>query len=275
MKETGKEYFSQAKPFHAALWQYFTSSAWMIGIIPVVLSIPATIIMLIRDIKDRTFFFLPLLLPLSIFVFMALTLQRNTPIVQPPLNFDSIFSTETSAQTGFNIRYGLLLLPWVAIIISFFFIFKNRHLKAFLAVLFVCLFSVQVYTYFRPTYTVLYQIPVSVKPKPYGDFVKWMKANYDGGYIMISAASHEDQMFEMGFDYKTYIHEGVDKYWKECLDDPPRYAKWVVLDKGHDRDAIAQKPGIEIVLARDYSLVYNKEQVMVYQIKTRPWYEIK
>ena len=214
-------------------------------------------------------------MPLSVFLFMALTLQKNTPIVQPDLTLANILSSETSKQTGFNIRYGLLLLPWTAIMISYLFSIKNKFVKNIIVFLFVSLFSIQVYSYVNPSYSIIYQIPVGIAPKPYGNLVSWMKNNYDGGKILISASGHEDQMFQMGFDYKTYIHEGNNKYWKESLDNPPRYASWVILDKGQDRDPIAMKKGIDTVLARDYKLVFLEGQVKIYKITKKVYFDIK
>lgn len=264
--------YSQAKPFLAAVWQYFTSCVWMIGLIPIVMSLIGIVIMFIKSIRDKTFYFLPLLMPLSIFLFMVLTLQRNTPIVQPSLTLENIFSSQTSYQTGFNIRYGLLLLPWAAIMTSYVFnIVKHKAVK-FLVFL---IFAIQIVSYFIPKYSVIYQIPARIYGKPYSSMVEWMKKNYDGGFILVSASSHEDQMFEMGFNYKTYIHEGTNKYWKESLDDPPRYATWVILDKGHPEDRVAKKNGIETVLSRDYNLLYDQEQLKIYKIKKKPYFDIK
>ncbi|HSW88399.1 MAG TPA: hypothetical protein VLG12_04510 [Candidatus Saccharimonadales bacterium] len=275
VKATGVSYYSQAKPFTAAVWQYFTASVWMIGLIPVLMSLLAIFIMLGKDIKNRTWYFLPLLMPLSIFLFMVLTLQRNTPIVQPDLNFANIFSSETSNQTGFNIRYGLLLLPWVAIMTAYLFAWKNIFIKSIMILIFVLLFSMQINSYFNTSYSVLYRIPARILAKPNFTLVEYMKKHYDKGKILISAAGHEDQMFMMGFDYKTYIHEGTNKYWKESLDNPPRYASWVVYDKAQERDPIAVKQNIDVILLRDYTLVFHDDQVKVYKIKHKTYFEIK
>ncbi len=273
--ETGAKVYTQAKPFIAAVWQYFTSSAWMIGIIPVFMSGIGIIIMLSKDIFKRTAYFLPLLMPLSIFLFMVLTLQRNTPIVQPPLTMENIISPDTSFDTGFNIRYGLLLLPWVAIMTAYLFAFKNIYIKAVTSIVFVALYGIQLYSYLFPNYSVIYRIPARIYDKPNFEYVNFMKKNYDGGKIFISASGHEDQMFMMGFDYNTYIHEGTNKYWKESLDDPPRYARWVIYDKGQISDPIAVKKNIDVVLFRDYNLVFTHEQVKVFKIKNKPYFEIK
>lgn len=272
---TGATYYTQAKPFIAAVWEYLTSTVWMVGLIPVILVAPSLLLMFIKDVKNRTFYFIPLLIPLSIFLFMVLTLQKNTPIVQPALVMANILSGDTSNQTGFNIRYGLLLLPWVAIISAYLFSFKNKIIEGVSILLFIFVFGIQVYSYISPTYSVIYRIPAKILAKPEFALVDFMKKNYDGGKILISAAGHEDQMFMMGFNYSTYIHEGNYKYWKESLDDPPRYAAWVVYDKAQDRDPIAVKQNIDIVLDRDYNLVFHEDQVEVYKIKHPTYFQIK
>jgi len=269
--------YSQQKPFLAAVWQYFTACVWMIGLIPMLLAIVGTLIMIIQSIFKRSLYIFPLLLPLAIYLFMALTLQRNTPIVQPNLTIANIFSPDTSYETGFNVRYGILLLPWVAIIISY--VFSTKPVRFLFYFLFCILFGIQLISYGHPSFSVLYQIPISIPPKKEADLVNFMKTHYTGGEILISAAGHEDQMFEMGFNYKTYIHEGAGKYWKESIDDPPHYATWIIFDLGQNEDAVAKymsDPHRKAALARDFNLVFtsNKGLLKVYKIKTKPYFKV-
>lgn len=267
----GQAVFTQAKPFMAAVWQYFTSFVWMIGLIPTIFAALGIIVLLITTIRKKTFYFLPLLLPAAIFLFMVLTLQRNTPVVQPSLTINNILSGDTSLGTGFNIRYGLLLLPWVAVLSVYVFKIKYLILKLFI----FAFFGIQLYSYIKPNYTVIYQIPARIYGKPYGEMVDWMKQNYDGGLILISAGSHEDQMFEMGIDYKNFIHEGTNKYWKETLDNPSRYAKWVVIDRGHAQDQVTRHMSRIDILEREYKLVYDYDQVQIYKKIDDPYFNIQ
>ncbi len=262
--------FTQAKPFLAASWQYLTSYVWMIGLIPTIFSFGGIVIMLIHSIRAKTIYFIPILMPLSIFLFMILTLQRNTPIVQPDLILANLFSGKTSEGTGFNIRYGILLLPWAAIMSSYIFRIRFFVLKFLLFLV----FGIQLYSYINPIYTVIYQIPARIYQKPYFSLVNWLQKNYDHGLILISASGHEDQMFQLGFDYKTYIHEGTNKYWKESLDNPSRYATWIVLDKGHPEDQVANNLNNQGILDRDYRLVFTKDLAKIYRIKAKPYFDV-
>lgn len=267
--DTGQiqQVYSQAKPFHAAVWQYFTSVAWMSGIIPIAFSFVGFFILIYRTIREKSWFFLPVLLPTSIYLMMVLALQKNTPIVQPALSFDSIFSSETSQQTGFNIRYGLMVFPWIVILCAYAFSVKLRLFRYFLLVMFL----IQLFSYIYPKYTVIYQIPQRVHyGKAYTQAVEYMKQNYDRGLILISASGFEDQMFQMGFNYKTYIHEGTGKYWKESLDHPARYATWVIVDFNHPLDALGRDLKNKPYWSWFYDVVMDSPNVKIYKVKTMP-----
>jgi hypothetical protein len=262
--------FTQAKPFMAAVWQYFTSVVWMIGIIPTIFAAIGTVSMLVYCWVKKSWIFLPMLLPLSIFLFMVLTLMRNTPIVQPDLNWTNIMSGQTSLGTGFNIRYGLLILPWAAIVSAY--MFKIKPQAANLLVFMMMIF--QFHTYYTNDFTTIYKIPDRIYDKPYTQLTDWLKHNYDGGKILISAGSMEDQMFQTGFNYNVFIHEGAGKYWAESLDNPSRYAKWVVIDYGHNTDSVAKKMNREDILEREYTLVYQEKQLKVFKKYSDPYFKI-
>lgn len=266
--------FTQAKPFTVAFMQYFTSFAWMNGIIPTTMAILAIPIMVFTCIRKKSWDFLVLLMPFAIYLFMVLTLMRNTPIVQPDLTLQNILSGTTSEGTGFNIRYGLLLLPWVAVLCSYLLIWRNKYIHPILFVILIGIFGVQIYSYVNPQYTVIYKIPARIYNKPFAKSVNWLQKNYDGGKILISAGSQEDQMFATGFDYKTFIHEGTGKYWKESMNNPSRYAKWVVMDYGHSSDNVARQMNREDILKREYKLVYQENQLKIYKKINAPYYKI-
>ena len=269
--------YSQHKSFLAAGWEYFTAFSWMAGLIPTIFCGLGLIVMLVKSVINKTLYFIPLLLPLSIFLFMALTLQRNTSIVQPDLTFQNILSPKTSYMTGFNIRYGILLLPWVAVICSYVFSFRYKIINLIV----FSVFFIQIFTYLFPNYTAIYQITYQKYTTKYYPFlVQWMKTHYTGGEILMSSYSHEDQMFQMGFNYRTFIHEGAGKYWKESIDNPSRYAMYVIIDAGHPDDKLqpyfVKNPHRQGILDRDYDLAFDDrfENVKIYKKKTKPYFQI-
>lgn len=258
----------QAKPFIAAVWQYFTSLTWMTGIIPMAYACLGLLFGVIMTVKKKIGITMVLLLPLSVFLLMVMTLRRNTPIAQPDLTFASIVSTQTSYQTGFNVRYGLMLLPWLALLTVY--VFNLRKPYNIPSILFFALFTVQLFNHVYPQFTAIYEIPRKINRKPDFDMVNWMQQNYDGGYIMISASGFEDQMFALGFPYKTYIHEGAGKYWTESLDRPARYADWIIVDFNRESDWLARELKHKQYWSWDHNLVWEGESVKIYKIKNKP-----
>lgn len=267
--------FANNLSFIAASWKYMTAVVWMNGLITTVLAIIAVPILLIRSLKNKSYYFLPVFLSASIFLFMVMTIQRNTPIGQPDLTLKNILSPETYRWTEFNIRYGLLMLPTIALLCSYLFNVKYRLVKVVVALLFLF----QVSTYFSHTYSLIYQIPLSItknglRKDMRSPAAKWMNAHYDGGLIMISALKHDPDMFRMGYNYRTYIHEGAGMYWKLSRANPQRYAKWIIMDVNNAGDQVTKylkdSPRLQY-----YNVVFTSGTTKIYKIKTKPDFEVK
>lgn len=263
--------------FIQALWKYFTAVVWMNGLIPTILAIGAIPILLYQSIKNKTYYFMPILMSLSMFLFIILTLQRNTPINQPDLTVDSIISTSASNFPEFNIRYGLIMLPLISLLCLYLFRIKYIVIK----ILLIGLLLTQYLSYYKSFYTIIYRLPVSISgnitqgtPKEKA-MTKWLRQNYDGGLILISALKHDPQMLQLGLKYNKYIHEGTGKYWKESTKDPQRYATWIVFDSYNKDDQVTKFLGSSPVLNLYYNLVFEDDGMRIYKIKTKPDIEIK
>ena len=258
--------------FFEAVWKYFTAAVWMNGLIPMMLSFIGVTLIILRSIKLKSVNYIPLVLPFSISLFMVLTLMRNTPIDQPELTMVNILSTKTSYLPEFNIRYGLLLLPWVAVFCGFIFSIKFLPLK----ILLILLMLFQFQSYFTNNISIIYQIPRSISGNNTQGTIRdkallaGMKEKYNGGLMMISALKHDPQMFQMGIDYKNFIHEGTDKYWKKSITDPQVYAKWISLDINNPNDQVTKFLKDSPSIKNYYDLVYEYQGMQLYKIRTAP-----
>ncbi len=264
--------FSNHLNFIEAVVEYFTAIVWMNGLIPTLLAILALPVLAYRSIKEKTFYFLPVLLSFSMFAFMISTLMRNTPIDQPILNIENIMNPEIFKFPEFNIRYGLLMLPMITLLVSYLFGIRNYLVKFIV----LGLLSIQIYTYIYPSWVLIFQLPRNIEgnitqgTKKEKEMMVWMKQNYDGGKIMISALKHDPQMLQMGLKYRTYIHEGTDKYWKESQKDPQRYATWIIFDSYNKDDQVTKYLKDSPALDLYYNRVYDNDGMYIYKIKTKP-----
>lgn len=113
----------------------------------------------------------------------------------------------------FNIRYGLMALPAIAVIIGI--ICSHNFLRHVVLVLFIF----QGYLFIRAG------TPVSLADGLHGlndtyytvEASKWLRENYKGGLILTSLASHDAFVNRAQIPMKNYIHEGTRENWTEAL----------------------------------------------------------
>lgn len=115
----------------------------------------------------------------------------------------------------FNIRYGLMALPAIAVILGI--VASNKILRYFV----FAVFAVQGYIFFQ-------QVPVSLADGQHGlyntyytvEASKWLRENYKGGLILTSLASHDAFVNRAQIPMRNYIHEGTREYWDNALKGP-------------------------------------------------------
>ena len=246
-----------------ALGTYSTSVIYMCGLITTVFGGLGMFYTIVSKSIKKEFKYL-LIFPLMIFIFMALTLMKNTPIEQPALSFSVFFDKSVNLMKEFNIRYGLSLLPFL---IVFSIVLVNRIRFSFIP--FILLVAFQTAAYFTTPYFLTYQLPLAVG---YGiaEHSLFMRDNYDGGLILISAKKHDPEMIQMDLPYKTFIHEGTQYYWNESTkkENPAKYATWIIFDRNIPEDEVTKylkdSPSL-----KKYDLVFMKEGVRIYKLTNK------
>ncbi|MDQ3099552.1 MAG: glycosyltransferase family 39 protein [bacterium] len=229
-----------------------------------------------REISDKLYL-VAALLPLAVYAFVVMTLTTNFPLIHPPIDWDHIVSPNLNYQhSEYNIRYGLNLLPFVVIMIGWIISKSKRSVLIIMPIIFI-----QFYLSINPSIFVLYSIPFKLHQDQsgrdkFGGSVGWLKKNYDGGLIIMSAYKHDPEMFFLGFNYKTFIHEGTQKYWLTSIKDPQRYATWIYMTrppkdlKTPTDEPVTKYLGNNQNVEKYYNLVYDDEQTLIYKIKSKP-----
>jgi hypothetical protein len=241
---------------------YITSIIHMCGLITFVLGLVGFLYSLAsRENRKYSYLFF---LPLAIFLFMVGSLTKNTVIIQPPITLMSLLDKSLDTAHEFNIRYGLSFLPFLTV-----FAFLLAKKSKFILLGIVLLLTLQTVAYFYTPLNLTYQLG---KNRSYSvtSESKWMKKNYNGGLILISALRNDRQMNEFGLPYKRYIYEGTQKYWKTSLKKPDTYASWIFMRaNSSDSDNVTKALRGKVDLEK-YDLVYSKGDILIYKIKTKP-----
>lgn len=181
------------------------------------------------------------------------------------LGHSVIFIQGIHGNSWFNIRYGLLMLPALAIF-SGFLVHKLHSIKA----VFVGIFLLATLFQFTSIDSVtLDDGRVGASQKNVDEVSGWLRNNagHQPGFVLISAASHDAIIFSSGLSMKRFIHEGTGDYWESATDAPDRWARWIVM-RTHDKNDLTYKHVSEVAGVMDkYNLVGAFPFADIYELK--------
>ena len=197
-------------------------------------------------------------------------------IVALYLGHSVLFIQGLSGNTWFNARYGVMLLPTIAIFIGYL-IYKAGHLKYVLLGLtaFVLFFS-----FANKDAVTIDDARVGSSQKNVSEVSGWLKENAkDEGFILISAASHDAIIFSSGYPMAKFIHEGTGAYWESATVAPDRWARWIVMRTNDNNDSTfklisktkAYRQGwYELVDAYPFADIYELKPEYSGRLTTKP-----
>jgi hypothetical protein len=180
------------------------------------------------------------------------------------LGHSVLFIQGLSGDTWFNVRYGVMMMPSLAIFIGYLFD-RMRPMRGLVIglMLFVAFFS------FTSGDTVtIDDARVGSSQKNVTEVSGWLAAHAknEKGFVLISAASHDAIIFSSGLPMKKFIHEGTGAYWKSATAYPDRWARWIITRTYSDDDAtwrlVSRTPGFE-----RYTLVGHYPFADIYELK--------
>jgi len=233
---------------------YTYALVYNIGLVPIILSVIGTIVAVWdKKLSTNTKFALVALFSPLIFNILALYLGHSVLFVQG-----------ISGDTWFNVRYGIMLIPTVAIFAGFL---LDRLVK--LRSVFVGLFLLVTFFSFVNADTVtIDDARVGSSQKNVSEVSGWLEkyAKNEKGFVMISAASHDAIIFSSNLPMKRFIHEGTGAYWDAASENPDLWARWIIMRTNDVNDStfknVMDKPGLA-----NYDLVGKYPFADIYQIK--------
>ncbi len=202
--------------------------------------------------KEVKIMFLSLLAPLF-FNIIALFLGHSVLFVQG-----------ISGNTWFNVRYGIMLLPAIAIFCGFL-VDRLKDLRWILIGLFA----------FTTFFAFASGDAVTIDDARFGSSQKnvtevssWLFNNTKEkeGFVLISAASHDAIIFSSGLPMKKFIHEGTGLYWESAIASPERWARWIVMRTYDDNDSVWKKVS-RTEGFQNYTLVETYPFASIYELK--------
>ncbi len=189
------------------------------------------------------------------------------------LGFSVIFVQGISGDTWFNVRYGVMLAPTIAIFIGYL-VGRMETLKPLIvgSLIFVLFFA-----FANADSVSIDDARVGSSQKNVSEVSGYLNAHAKDqpGFILISAASHDAIIFSSGLPMKKFIHEGTGKYWEVATTLPDRWARWIVMRTYDDQDltwrAVSRVPGFAYyhkVAAYPFADIYELDENMLENLNT-------
>ncbi len=191
------------------------------------------------------------------------------------LGHSVLFIQGLSGETWFNVRYGVMLLPSLAVFIGYA-VGKFSELRATLigSILLVTFFA---FTSFDAV--TIDDARVGSSQKNVSEVSGWLKENAANkkGFILISAASHDAIIFSSGLPMSRFIHEGTGLYWESALALPDRWARWIIMRTHDDNDStfkgVKDAAGFEkydLVNSFPFADIYELKEEYLENLNTNP-----
>lgn len=166
-------------------------------------------------------------------------------IISLYLGFSVIYVQGISGDTWFNIRYGVMLAPTVAIMLGYL----TDRARLFRSLIIGTLLLVTIFAFGNADAVSIDDARVGSSQKNVSEVSGYLGDNVknEKGFILISAASHDAIIFSSGLPMKRFIHEGTGKYWESATTNPDHWARWIIMRTYDDADlawrAVSRTPG--------------------------------
>lgn len=185
---------------------------------------------------------------------------------QIPVHIPGIAGTP---EGMFNIRYGLVMIPAVALFAGYL-TQRGIWLKA-LVVIGVTVGAVMMV---QANDIITLNEPI-VARREWEDILRqvvaaeWFRNNYDGGLVLMESKGNEQVAFESRIPMRKFIYEGSYKYWEPALKNPQDLARWVFMRGGATPDKVWKALHGTPQLLDNYDLVYQNGGIEIYKRKTK------
>lgn len=237
-----------------SLKTYWYAMAFNSGTLVVILGLLAAAgLYLDKKLAFRTRLALTVLLVPLFFNILALYLGHSVLFVQG-----------INGDTWFNVRYGIMMMPSLAVFVGYL-VYRLKSLRYLLIGVLCALYLFQFTSFDAVT---IDDGRVGSSQKNVSEVSGWLRAHAadEKGFVLISAASHDAIIFSTGMPMKRFIHEGTGKYWESATTTPDRWARWIVMRTNDNNDQTFKLVNQSGVLYK-YQLVNSFPFADIYQLK--------
>ncbi|MDQ3239018.1 MAG: glycosyltransferase family 39 protein [bacterium] len=177
--------------------------------------------------------------------------------------------TPTSFEWNlFNVRYGIMMVPFVAFFCAYLF-FK---LPLFMKPLIVVILLVQTTLFATAKLPIVTvddgTIGLSHAKRPTAE--GWVKENYDDGIVLLDDYARTVSAIRTNIPMQNIVYIGNKPYWVESLKEPEKYATWIIMQKDDTvwRNIFDNQTTQDRLYAH-FEKVYTSEEILIFKKKSQ------
>jgi hypothetical protein len=181
------------------------------------------------------------------------------------LGHSVLFVQGLHGNSWFNVRYGLMMVPSIAIFVGYL----VHRLKAIRYVVLALLIFVGFFTFINHDAVTIDDAVVGASGKNVTEISSFLSQNAKNaqGFVLISVASHDAIIFSSGLPMSRFIHEGTGMYWDLATAHPTKWARWIVMRTGDPSDQTYRLIHDNPEFINNYTLERKLPFADVYEIK--------
>lgn len=240
-----------------ALIYYVYTTFANTGFIVFAVAILGAIVFLSSNNKAKLGTLLVLFVP---FVFNVVSLFMGQAVIFIPGLTPEHFSYHL-----FNVRYGVMMMPFMAIFFGYLFARLHKCMKLVLIGLLV-LQTGMFYTGNAPVMTLADGTRGLSANKVPANVENFVNTHYDGGLVLIDDYARTISIAKSTIPMQKVIYVGNKPYWDESLKEPQKYARWIIMQKNDAVwSSVYNDPKVQGQLYKYFKKVYTSQDILIFK----------
>jgi len=236
---------------------YFITSMSNVGVIAWLIGLTGFIAYLIYNHNSKKWV-ISLLLG-NVFLFYVITLYLGQSVI-----FIPHITPPTFDWTLFNVRYGVMMVPFATIFIGYLFTRIKLGGKALIILLLIARLGLYYIGYSKVISLADGVTGLSSAKRP--DAETFIRNHYDTGLVLIDDFSRTVSVIRSGIPMQKIIYIGNKPYWEESFKAPEKYATWIIFQKN---DAIwkniYEPDPMRARLYKYFNKVYESPDILIFR----------
>jgi hypothetical protein len=164
----------------------------------------------------------------------------------------------------FNVRYGLMMVPFAAIFAGYLYGRAHELGKWILIGLFVFQYVLYGIGYSPITTWADGVDGLSHAKRP--DAEQWMNKNYDEGLVLLDDFARTVSVVRSGVPMQKVIYIGNKPYWEESLRDPNKHVTWIIMQRDDTVwKSLYDDPVRRGEMFKYFQKVYTSENILIFR----------